>query len=178
VAIGAITNVASAILKNPAMKETCVFVWLGCNGVHLPNAADEFNMKQDIAAARVLMGCGAPLVILPCSGIVDHVTSTKYELEHWLLGKNKLCTYLCENTVQEAESYAAGKPWTRVIWDITAVAWLLNEDGRFMKDKLISSPIPEYDLQLVTETNRHFIRYVYHIDRDPLFEDLFRVLAE
>lgn len=176
-AIGAITNVASAILKNPAMAESCVFVWLGGHGVHMPLAASEFNMTQDIAAARVLMGCGAPVVILPCGGVVDHVTTSKYELEHWLLGKNELCTYLCENTVQEAESYAAGKPWTRVIWDVTAVAWLLNENGRFMQDRLIPSPIPEYDKHYVTETDRHFIKYVYQIHRDALFEDLFRVLA-
>ena len=178
VAIGAITNVASAILKNPAMAETCVFVWLGGHGVHIPNAATEFNRVQDIAGARVLLGCGAPVVLLPCFGVVDHVTISKQELEYWLLGKNDLCTYLCENTVQEAESYAAGKPWTRVIWDITAVAWLLNENHRFMEDKLISSPIPEYDRHYVTETNRHFAKYVWHINRDALFEDLFRVLAE
>ncbi len=58
VVIGAITNVASAILKNPKMTENCIIVWLGGHGVHVPHGASEFNMKQDIAAARIVFGCG------------------------------------------------------------------------------------------------------------------------
>jgi len=65
VAIGAITNVASAILKNPKMKERCVVIWLGGHATHMPFAASEFNMRQDIAAARVIFDCGVPLVQLP-----------------------------------------------------------------------------------------------------------------
>lgn len=177
VAIGAITNVASAILKNPQMKENCVVIWLGGHATHIPFAASEFNMKQDIAAARVVFGCGIPLVQLPCGGVVDHFATSKYELQHWLQGKNALCDYLCENTIKEAETYASGKPWTRVIWDVTAVAWLLNEDEKFMQDRLIPSPIPEFDKHFAMNENRHFIKYVYNINRDALFEDLFKVLA-
>lgn len=178
VAIGAITNVASAILKNPAMKENCVVIWLGGHATHIPNGVGEFNMVQDIAGARVLFGCGIPLVQLPCFGVVDRFATSKYELRHWLQGKNALCDYLYENTVAEAESYAAGKPWTRVIWDVTAVAWLLNEKGTFMKDVLIHSPIPEYDKQYAHNPMRHFIRYVYEVKRDALFADLFYTLAQ
>jgi len=178
VAIGAITNVASAILSNPKMVENCVLVWLGGSAMHLPSPASEFNMQQDIAGARVVFGCGIPLVQLPCGGIVDHFTTSKYELEHWLLGKNALCNYLCENTVKEADSYAKGRPWTRVIWDVTAVAWLLNGNNKFMKDCLVPSPIPQYDLSYAQDPTRHFIKYVYEIHRDALFEDLFRVLSE
>ena len=178
VAIGAITNVASAILKNPNICENCVVIWLGGHGIHMPSGASEFNMKQDIAAARIVFGCGVPLVQLPCAGVVDRFAASRYELEHWLKGRNPVCDYLCENTIEAAESYAAGKPWTRVIWDVTAVAWLLNEDGRFMKDRLISSPVPEYDEHYVTESDRHLIKYVYQINRDALFEDLFRKLGE
>lgn len=178
VAIGAITNVASAILKNPQMRENCVLIWLGGHATHMPFAASEFNMVQDIAAARVVFDCGIPLVQLPCMGVVDRFATSKYELEHWLKGKNALCDYLCENTIQAAESYAAGKPWTRVIWDVTAVAWLLNEDSKFMQDRLVPSPIPEYDKHYAVNENRHFIKYVYRINRDALFEDLFRVLGE
>lgn len=178
VAIGAITNVASAILKNPKIKENCVLIWLGGHATHIPFAASEFNMVQDIAAARVVFGCGIPLVQLPCVGVVDRFTTSKYELQHWLQGKNALCDYLCENTIKEAESYASGKPWTRVIWDVAAVAWLLNEDNKFMQDRLIPSPIPEFDKHYAMNENRHFINYVYIIYRDALFEDLFRVLGE
>lgn len=178
VAIGAITNVASAILKNPAMKENCVVIWLGGHGTHISSAASEFNMKQDIDAARIVFGCGIPLIQLPCKGVVDRFAISRYELVHWLKGKNAMCDYLCDNTIRFVESYAAGKPWSKPIWDVTAVAWLLNEESRFMKDRLIPSPIPEYDKQYACDEGRHFIRYVYEINRDVLFEDLFRVLGE
>lgn len=177
VAIGAITNVASALLLNPSMKDKVVIVWLGGHGLHMPETK-EFNMMQDIAGARVLLGCGAPVVLLPCEGVVDRFCTTRYELEHWLKGKNELCDYLLNITVSEAEAYAAGKPWSRVIWDVTAVAWLLNDDNRFMQDTLCTSPIPEYDYHYSIDPTRSFIKYVYHIDRDALFEDLFTKLAQ
>ena len=178
VAIGAITNVASAILKNPRMKENCVVVWLGGHALHIPRAVTEFNMRQDIAAARVVLGCGIPVVQLPCRGAVDRFATSQYELEHWLRGKNALCDYLCDKAIAEAEVYAAGKPWTRVIWDVTAVAWLLNDGDCFMHDKLIPSPIPEYDKDYSFDENRHLIKYVCEINRDALFDDLFRTLCE
>ena len=99
-------------------------------------------------------------------------------MEHWLKDKNPLSDYLCKNTIRAAESYAAGKPWTRVIWDVTAVAWLMNDDSRFMKDRFTPSFIPEYDEQFAFDGTRHFMKYVYHIDRDALFEDLFKVLTK
>ena len=177
VALGAITNVASAMLLNPAMKENCVIVWLGGHDAHFPMGASEFNMKQDIAAARVVMGSGAPFVQLPCRGVVDRFLTSKYELEHWLKGKNALCDYLYENTVAEAESYAAGKPWTRVIWDVTAVAWLLNDGERFLRCRPALCPMPMYDKSYGPDPYDHEIGYVYYVDRDALFEDLFRKLG-
>ncbi|MBQ3084287.1 MAG: nucleoside hydrolase [Clostridia bacterium] len=178
VAIGAITNVASAYLKNPAaMKENTVIVWLGGHADHIHYPAKEFNMRQDIAAARVLLASGVPFVMLPCAGVVDCFTTSRYELEHWLKGKNSLCDYLLENTIRAAEKRNAGRPWTRVIWDVTAVAWLLNDDKRFMFDELRHAIIPEYDMHYAHCGSNHFFKYVYKIHRDNLFEDLFKKLA-
>lgn len=177
VAIGAITNVASAILKNPRMIENCVVVWLGGNAKHIPYGSWEFNMFQDIPAARVVMGCGVPFVQLPCGGVVDHFTTTRYELEHWLRGKNKLCDYLVDNTIEAAESYAAGKPWSRVIWDVTAVAWLVNNGDRFMKDLLVHTHMPQKDKYYSYDDRRHFMKYVFEVYRDELMEHLFEVLS-
>ncbi len=178
VAIGAITNVSSAILKNPAMKENCVIVWLGGHATNMPMPAGEFNMWQDIPGARIVLGCGMPVVMLPCGGVVEAFATTGPELTYWLKGKNKLCDYLVENTVREAESYAAGKPWSRPIWDVVAVAWLCNQGWRFMREQMIPAPIPEYDAQYAIDAHRHFIKYIYKVNRDNLFEELFKVLGE
>lgn len=177
IAIGAITNVASALLMEPEMKERCVVVWLGGRAVHMPQGGLEFNLKQDVAAARVVFGCGVPLVQLPCKGVVDRFHTTRYEMEHWLRGKNALCDYLCDCTVRYMTEKSARKSWSKPIWDVAAVAWLLNKDERFMQSKLIAAPIPDYDLTYRFDETRHLIRYVYWIDRDALFEDMFAVLA-
>ena len=168
ISIGAITNIASAILMNPEIIERMVVIWLGGHGLHWPDTR-EFNMVQDI-------GCGVPLVQLPCMGVVSEFAATGPELEYHLRGKNKLCEYLLEHTLEEVTLYDAGRAWSRVIWDVTAVAWLL--DGDFMQDYLIHSPIPEYDGKYAFDDTRHFIRYVYHVNRDRLFADLFEKLQK
>ena len=176
VAIGAITNVASAILYNPDIVERIVIVWLGGHDKSWPDTK-EFNLWQDVAAARVIFGCGAPVVQLPCMGVVSAFYTTKPELEYWLRGKNALCDYLCDHTIEEAESYAAGRVWSRVIWDVTAAAWIVNDDNRFMASVIEPAPIPEYDGYYAYNPYRHAIRRVTHINRDALFGELFRVLA-
>lgn len=175
--IGAITNLASALLLAPEIRERIVIIWLGGHAPQWPDTA-EFNMMQDIAAARVVFGSGAALVQIPCMGMVDTLRTTAPELNHWLRGKNALCDYLCDHTIEEAESYASGTPWSRVIWDISTVAWLLDADGSMVKDRLVSSPLPEYDCHYGYDSRRHFIRQAYHIDRDRVFADLFRRLTQ
>ena len=51
VAIGAITNVASALLLRPEIRDHMVVVWLGGHSLHSDDTG-EFNMIQDVAAAR------------------------------------------------------------------------------------------------------------------------------
>ncbi len=174
VAIGAVTNIASAILINPAILDRIVLVWLGGHSYEWPNNR-EFNLYQDVAGARIIFSCGVPLIQLPCMGVVSAFATTGPELEYHLRGKNKLCNYLIDVTTAEAALYQGGSAWSRAIWDVTAVAWLL--DGDFEYDKLVHSPIPEYDDRYAFDENRHFIKYVYHINRDNLFADLFQKLS-
>lgn len=177
VAIGAITNIASAILLNPKVAENAVVVWLGGHATHYHHTC-EFNMYQDVAAARVVIQSGIPFVQLPCVGVVSNFTVSKPELEYWLKGKNALSDYLAENAIDEAESYAKGTAWTRVIWDVTAVAWLLNDSDRFMESRIIPAPLPTYDNLYATDYNGHLIRYVYNIKRDALMTELFNKLTK
>ncbi len=143
VAIGAITNIASALLLSPEIADRIVIVWLGGHALHWPDNR-EFNCRQDVAAARVVLGSGAPLVILPCMGVVSSFTTTGPELEYWLRGKNPLCDYLVDHTEDAANEYARGKVWSRPIWDVTAIGWLMNADHHLMLDQLVPTPIPEY----------------------------------
>ena len=176
VALGAITNVASAILLDrEAMVNHTVVIWLGGHALHWHDNR-EFNLRQDVAGARILFGCGVPLVQLPCMGVVNSLTTTKGELTDWLSGVGPLGEYLMNNTIAEAESYTKGKAWSRCIWDVSAVAWLLNDGDRLMRSYLTASPIPQYDHHYSIDPTRHPIRYVYGIHRDAIFTDLFQRL--
>ena len=92
-------------------------------------------------------------------------------------GKNAVADYLAQNAINEAEVYAKGTAWTRCIWDVTAVAWLLNKDESFMRSRLIPVPVPTYDNLYASKPNAHLIRYVYDIKRDNLATDMFRKLT-
>lgn len=174
VAIGAVTNVASAMLLRPDIRDRIVLVWLGGNAHEWPDN-QEFNCLQDVAAARVVFDSKAALVQLPCAGVVSAFTTCAGELEMFLRGKNALCDYLVDIVERDGAAESPYRTWTRAIWDVTAVGWLLK--GDFMKDRLVPSPIPQYDHHYSFNPDRHLIRYVYSINRDALFEDLFRKLA-
>ena len=176
VAIGAITNVASAILMESAVAKNTVVVWLGGHAHHFCDTV-EFNMMQDVAAARVVMNSGVPFVQLPCAGVVSSFTVSRQELEYFLLGKNALADYLAKNTIAAAEQYAAGRDWTRVIWDVTAVAWLKNQDDRFLLSRVIPTRLPNYERQYEQCECPHAMRYVYYVHRDALMNDLFGTIT-
>lgn len=176
VAIGAITNVASALIKAPEITENIVIVWLGGNSRQYHDTK-EFNMMQDVAAARVVMRSAAPFVQLPCMGIVSSFMVSAPELEYWLMDKNPLADYLARNTIKEANAYASGSPWTRVIWDVTAVAWLLNDNSRFMLSRIEKTLLPSYEHKYEENTGAD-MRYIYHIWRDSLMEDLINKLTK
>ncbi len=176
-AIGAITNVASALLINPAIAEKIVVVFLGGHGLDFTDNR-EFNMRQDVAGARVVYGSGCPLVVLPCVPVVSNLSTTEPELRSWLVGKGDLATYLAENTIRTAETYAKGKVWSRVIWDISAVAFVLGAGKNYMRVKQIPLIMPGYDHQYEQGVSDRKISYACYVNRDKIFGDLFSALID
>ena len=178
-AIGAITNVASALLIKPEIADRMVVVWMGGHALEWPDNY-EFNCQQDVAAARVVFGSGVPLVMIPGMGVTSALTTTKPELEYWLKGKNALCDYLVEHTIESSEKYAKGKVWSRPVWDVASIGWLMSggRDTKFVLDKLIHTPIPEYDHFYAHDMRRAMCKYCYYVNRDALFADLFEKLTK
>ena len=175
IGLAVITTIASAILLKPEITDRIVVVWLGGNAYYWPNNL-EFNMTQDIAAARVVFGSGVPLVQVPCMGVASTFRVSGPELKYYLKGKNPLCDYLAEVTQTLALQDGGNTTWSRPIWDVTAVAWLTGDN--FEKDHLVSSPIPEYDHRYAFDPTRHLIKCVYEIHRDLLLEDLVKKLTK
>jgi purine nucleosidase len=171
VAIGAITNVASAILMDPSIVAKIVVVWLGGNSLSWKDTL-EFNLKQDIPAARVVFGSGVPMVQIPCMGVTTHLATTIPELEYYLRGKSAIGDYLVD-IVAGYTNEPFG--WSKVIWDVAAVAWLI--DPSWVPTNLVHSPIVTAEGTWSFDDSRHLIRSAVHVRRDPIFADLFRKLA-
>jgi inosine-uridine nucleoside N-ribohydrolase len=171
VAIGAITNVASALLQAPQIAANIVVVWLGGNPSYWPRAT-EFNVEQDMHAARVIFDSGVPLVHVPCINVTEHLRTTQAELERFVQGQGAIGDYLFDIF---SRYYADHVARSKEIWDLGAVAYLV--DPTWFDGVLIHSPILTADRRWSVDPHRHFIRELRSLQRDAIFADLFRKLA-
>jgi inosine-uridine nucleoside N-ribohydrolase len=176
ITVGAPTNVSSAILMEPKIKDRIVVVWLGGQPFDWPTAR-EFNLQQDIHASRVLYDSGVPLVNIPTRNVSEHLRTTVLEIEHFLKGKSPIADYLCSEFVAYAKWKAPKQPfaWSKVIWDISAVAWIVNPE--WVPTEVVPSPQLTDDYKYKQVTGRHVVRVATYVDRDRVFTDLFRKLA-
>ncbi len=166
-AIGAITNVASAILIEPKIIEHIVVVWLGGQPLHWPHVR-EFNLGQDIPASKLIFDCGVPLIQIPCTGVASQLLTTWSEIERYVKGQGAIGDYLAQIFAQyRGDKFA----WSKVIWDISGVAWLL--DGDWVPTDVVPSPILTDQLTWSVDRSRHFVRIANFVHRDPIFGDLF-----
>ncbi|MBQ9131783.1 MAG: nucleoside hydrolase [Clostridia bacterium] len=170
VAIGAITNVASALIKCPQLAERTAVIWLGGHALHYPHSK-EFNMRQDVLASQVVFDSGIPLIHVPCAGVCTEFITTVAELEAYIDQKNELCSYLVENVRKEA-SYAS----SRIIWDVTAAA-VLTVPSAF-EIVQIPRPMVTAESNYAFDSARPHYGYVRRLKRDVIYGDLFRKLAK
>lgn len=167
-AVGAITNVASALLLAPEIASRIVVVWLGGHPTYWPDTR-EFNLRQDPLATRVVLGCGAPLVMIPCALVAEQLRTTLSEMELYVKNRGAVGSYLY-NIYEEyiQDHYARSK----VIWDMSAVAYMVN--AAWLPTDLVPSPVLRDDITWgPADPARHLVRIVRHVNRDAIFRDLF-----
>ncbi len=169
-AIGAITNVASAILLEPEIIRHIVVVWLG-GQPHGWATAREFNLQQDVPAAQVILDSGVPFVHIPCKNVAEHLTTTKAELGAHVAGHGPLADYLYETLCGYHHDHFA---WAKVIWDISTVAWLINAD--WVPSVVTHAPLLTDNVTWSHDRSRHLMREAIHCHRNAIFGDLFRRL--
>ncbi len=173
VAIGAITNVASALLLKPEISEHIVIVWLGGHPQYWPHTR-EFNLGQDVLSAQVVFDCGAPVVQIPCKNVAEHLRTTVPEMEAYVKGQGSIGDYLYQIFVDYHQDHYA---WSKVIWDISTIGYLNNP--QWVPTEVRPSPVLRDDVTWGKEnTTRHPFRVAIDIRRDLVFGDLFHKLAE
>ena len=170
VAIGAITNVASAILLEPSITQRIVVVWLGGHALHWSHTR-EFNLMQDVAASRFVLDCGAPLVRVPCLGVTSHLTTTVSEIERFVEGQGSIGDYLASIFRDYRSDHFA---WSKELWDVATIGFLVNPD--WVPTNLVHSPLLNDQLTWSVDHSRHMILEAYYVHRDPILRDLFTKL--
>ena len=169
-AIGAITNVASAILLEPEIIKRIVVVWLGGHEHHWANTR-EFNLQQDVFAARIIFDSGVPFVQIPCRNVASHLLTTMPELETHVAGKSAIGDFLTEAVRGYHEDHYA---WAKEIWDISATAYLVNPT--WVTTRVVHSPILTDQLTWSHDPSRLMMRVAVQLNRNAIFADLFKKL--
>ena len=174
IAIAAISNVASALLKAPDIVDKVVVVWLGGNELDWPREFKknaEFNLMQDVGGAQVLFDCGVPVVLVPAMGVTSHLISNVLEIEKHVEPCGEIGAFLAKRFKEYSDNHFG---WTKEIWDMAAVAWLLNDE--WAPSILMPTPRLTDDIHWVRDEKRHTMRYVAWVDRDAILQDFFKKL--
>lgn len=171
-AIGAITNVALAIKKEPKIIDRIEVVWLGGHSF-LQKDNLEFNFRQDITAVKTVFDSKVKLTVIPCKNVASNLRTSVYELNHFLKDKSELCNYLINRFFNDGYH---GIRERRVIWDISVIAYLINRSW-FQTDK-ISCPIINEDTSYTKTNDRHKITMVNYLDVDKIYTNLFNKLGD
>ena len=171
-AIGAITNIAIAIKKEPKIVDKIEVIWLGGHSF-LSKDNKEFNFKQDVQAIRTVFESKVKLTIIPCKNVASNLRTSIYELEHFLKGKSELCDYLCKRFYNDG---VHGIQERRVIWDISVIAYMINK--QWFETEEISQPNINNDTSYELTENNHKIIVVNYLNVDEIYKDLFKKLGE
>lgn len=172
--IGAITNVTSAIMKDPSIKDNMAVIWLGAHQLDLGHI-NEFNLTQDLAASQILINSGVPLLLCPAVTVTG-VLVARFPMIEELKGQNAACDLLYDLT--EEYYNGAGRPdnWIRILWDIAAPA--IIDCPQAAEIDIIKAPIFTDDLKFAFDSTRHEIMYLKSLDRQTVFENTWKTLKK
>lgn len=178
-AIGAVTNIASAILLEPRIIERIVVVWTSSYPSYSPlSNRPSLNLVQDVPASQLLFDSGVPHVYLPGFHIGAQLTISLPDMERWVNGKGRIGDYLyhlyTHNPIHHQRGITDQADRTWVIWDLITLAWLKEPD--WVPTMLLPSPVLEDDLTWGHPDGRHTMREAVGIDRDAIFRDFYRSL--
>lgn len=181
-AIGCVTNIASAILMEPRIRERIVVTWTSSypsswDGSNAPS----YNLVQDSLSSQLLFACGVPHIYLPGYYVGELLSISLPEMERWVAPHGRIGAYLHElytnNPVYTMWGSRTGDLFGRswVIWDLINFAWLMNPE--WVPSKIRPAPILTEDLYYKPNPNAYPMREAYGLNRDEVYRDFFLKLA-
>lgn len=174
---GALTDVAAALNRCPEIGERLTVVWIG--GQSYPGGGPEFNLLQDVAAARAVFASKAEVWQIPMN-VYGTVTVTMAELACKVRPGGAVGRYLYgeieDYNLHSDEPYALrrGENWS--LGDSPVVAALLEMEwrGNFHMEH---APYIWDDMTYRSDPEGKLIRVYDFVDVRMLLEDFYAKLA-
>ena len=173
---GALTDIAAALNRCPAIAEKLTVVWIG--GFPYPEGGREFNLMQDVAAGRVLMASKAAVWQLPVN-----VYSTMEVSMAELAARVRPCGRVGKYLYDEMEEYnlhttepvdlRRGENWclgdSPVVGALLGCGWR----GNFHTE---TAPLIADDMRYLPNPGGKQIRVYDYVDVRFILEDLYAKL--
>lgn len=175
--LGPLTDLASAYLMEPRIRGRLTAIWIG--GGRYPNGGAEFNLGNDIIAARIVFASGIDLWQVP-KDVYEMMPVSLAELEYKVASCGEIGSYLLEQLDAHAHedgprhsAFRTGETW--VLGDNPAIGLILYEH-RFCYD-WVQAPLITDNMTYVQTGLNPPIRIYKSIDSRLILEDLFSKLA-
>ena len=173
---GALTDVAAALNRCPEIAEKLIVVWIG--GMPYPDGGPEFNLMQDVAAARVLMASRAEVWQIPVN-----VYSTMEVSLAELAARVRPCGAVGKYLYEELEAYnfssdepaelRKGENWclgdSPVVGALLGCGWRGNYHFE-------TAPLLSDDMRCLPNPGGRQIRVYDYVDVRFILEDMYAKL--
>jgi len=178
VAIGCPTNVANALLLEPAIAEHIVVVWTSGYPSHAPHPNHSFNLEQDLLASQWLLDSGVPHVYLPGFHVGAQLRLSLPEMERWVRGRGAIGEHLFDlythNPLWDLLGITSFEAHSWVIWDLINIAWLI--EPAWVPSEIVRTPWLSDDKRWRADASRHPMREAHGVQRDAIFAAFFEAL--
>ena len=162
IALGSATNLASAYLKHPEIKDRVVFFWHG--RTKWPEKCWNFNVFGDRLAAITLFHAPVPLVLFDTG---TYLTCPMEESEQHVMPYGEIGKYLHDYRYTNTWYMKSDKGF----FDLGDIAALVDPDIALWQE--VSCPEVDPDLSYKFKGTKGKILRCYHIDRDKTFQLLY-----
>ena len=174
--MGCPTNISSAILRAPEIRENIVVIWTSAYPSNAPHSNQpSLNFFQDVHASRVIFDSGVPHVYMPGYHVGAQLKISRPEMEAFVKGRGEIGDYLwhlfTNNPLHDMHAMTDRERRTWVIWDIIDIAWLIDPD--WVPSFMTRSPIVGPDLLWQHDPSRHLMREGHDVQRDAIFIDFY-----
>jgi inosine-uridine nucleoside N-ribohydrolase len=176
--IGAVTDAASAILKDPTIVDRIQIVDMGFK--NWPDGDDEFNVANDVKAMQVVFDSGVPLVVGADDVCRAHLALSLDEAKEMVSDKGPVGRWLWEEFLAALSRHRGfikprredDFPKLMIIWDNVVLAYLLG----MTTQETYPRPRLKDDISFERVQTNRTVTWITSVDEKRLWADFLKKL--